>query len=493
MKSKLINAIEQGDNMTYTVNGAATNKSTLNPVLDMFSLGGAMRNKSDKDIISVFSKAYNANPLLALKCLFYLRDVRGGQGERRFFRVVINHLSNEDSRAVRANLSNVAEYGRWDDLFQLRGTKCWQAVIKMLEAQFTHDVTVATGDGKKSISLLGKWLPSVKSAGKKNPIAKELYRAFGMDERTYRKTLKVLRHFIDVTEQKMCAKRFDLIDYEKVPSRASMVYRKAFDRHDITRRQKFLEKVEKGEAKIQTKALYPYDLVNKAESGYDRTIEAQWANLPNYVQDSGENFITVVDTSGSMYGHGKEVSPIQIAISLGLYLSERATGLFKDHFITFSESPTLQKVIGNNLSTKISNLKGAEWGMNTNLQATFDLILNNAVKHRIPQDEMPTTVLIVSDMEFDACTTRYGRTASTNLQAIKTKFKQAGYTCPKLVFWRVDVKVPQQPMTIRDDGVCCVSGCSPTVFKNVCNGEMIDPIKVMLNTLQDERYDKITY
>jgi hypothetical protein len=272
-----------------------------------------------------------------------------------------------------------------------------------------------------------------------------------------------------------------------------MKYRKAFDKHDHVRFEEFIGKVNTGEAKINSSVLYPHEIVGKVmDHQIDNSIaEAMWNNLPDWINGSDENSIAVVDTSGSMWG-----TPIQVAISLGLYMAERATGPYKDHFITFSANPELQSVRGDTLATRVRNMENASWNMNTNIEAVFDLILNTAIKHDISQDEMVKRLYIVSDMEFDAATGsggyNYVPTADETLfQTIRNKFAKAGYEMPALVFWNVNARNKQFPMKMDERGFVNVSGFSPSIFKTLMTGEFTTPYELMLGVLNSERYAPI--
>ena len=127
----LLNALKDNTNFTRTENGALTHKTTKSDLLDMFAMGGAYRKRSNEDVILLFKKAYEENPVYALKCLFYLRDIRGRQGERRFFRVCIKWLANNDIDAMRRNLQYVPMFGRYDDLYEFVGTKLEKDAFQM--------------------------------------------------------------------------------------------------------------------------------------------------------------------------------------------------------------------------------------------------------------------------------------------------------------------------------------------------------------------------
>lgn len=488
LRNKLLEGLEEYQNLNLTENLAKTYKSTLDPLLDLFALGGALRSRDDNSIISFFSKAFNSNRDLALKCLFYIRDVRGGLGERRTFRIIIEFLSRNYPEIVKNNIENIPYFGRWDDLYSIVGSDIESNIFKHMYTQLQEDIE------SEEPSLLAKWLKSenASSAETKN-LAKLTMKHFKMSPRHYRKTLSTLRKNIDVVERKMCAHQWNEIKYEAVPSKAGLIYREAFKRHDEQRYNEYLEKVQKGEAKINVNTLYPYEILRQARDK-EREIKAlqiMWESLPNYTKDE-ENAIVIADTSGSMVGTGwgryqRPVEPILIALSLAIYFGERNEGVFKDKFITFSANPDLQKIIGGNLREKYLNLSKANWTMNTNIQAVFDLILHVAKKNNVTQSDMITKIYIISDMEFDIAV---ADNSLTNFEAIKKKYAKARYDLPTLVFWNVDSRQDNMPVKADERGVLLVSGASPVIF-NMMEKNLLDPMSFMLSVLTSERYHRI--
>jgi hypothetical protein len=487
--NKLIDNIEKTQNRSvFTENSALSNASTLDSCVDLFGKVSAMRNSDTSTVLSLFRKAFAENKTKALKILFYARDIRGGQGERKTFRTILKDLAKRETAWVTKNLDLIPEYGRWDDLYVLVGTPAESTALSFMFDQFSKDMESDTP------SILAKWLKRENTSSKESRRLATLTRKrFDLTPRAYRKAIASLCEKIKVVEQKMCAGEWNDIDYGQIPSNASLMYRKAFSKHDPEGYQKYLGAVERGEAEIKTATLYPYDLVSKyldgswgfrVQSELDRTIEAQWKNLPNYVEPF--NGIVVADTSGSMYG-----KPIEVCISLAIYIAERNIGEFKDRFITFSQSPKLQKVVGDNLRDRIANLARSDWGMNTNVQAVFDLVLDTATKNKLSQDDLPERIFIVSDMQFDVACRSNSR---TNFEQIKKQFKKAGYKMPQLVFWNVDARNNKdQPITIHDTGTALVSGCSPSILKAVLANEVITPTDVMNSAIETERYERIQY
>lgn len=468
-------------NLGYTENGALTFTSTGNSVLDLFSMGGALRSRDEADIKNLVRKAINDEPLLAVKCIFYLRDIRSGQGERRFFRIALKVLEEEFSSIFEKNIENVPEYGRWDDLFETIGNK---EVYSFIYKQFYLDIKNLE-DGK-AVSLLAKWLPSLNASSKSTrKLALQFCSYLGVSKEFYRKSLSSLRKEISIVESKMSAKEWGVIEYDKLPSIAGMKYRKAFIRHDQERYADFIEAVNNGEKTINASVLYPSDIVKKLRIGKeDSTLEAMWKNLPNYILE-GEQALVVCDTSESMTWGNQSTLPIDVARALTIYYAERNTHPeWKDYYITFSSHPELVKLKGKTLYDKIRNFRVIV--ENTNIQAVFNLILTRAKASNLKQEDMPKKLYIVSDMEFDSAVE-----GSTNFEVIKQKYEASGYTMPKVIFWNVSARNDNCPVTEREDGVALVSGYSPSIFKNLLGDKDMSPISIMLDVLNSERYNKI--
>ena len=487
----MIQYLKEESNKVYTENGAVTNESTGDFCLDFFATVGALRRESDGEIEDRFVRAYTENKDIATKILFFARDIRGGLGERRVFRVLLKWLANNETETVKKNLQYIAEYGRYDDLLVLLGTPCEKDTLAVLKAQFDADRKAM--DERKEVSLLAKWLPSVNASSKETvKTAKKIAKSFAMNDAAYRKELAKLRAYIKIIENNLREKDYTF-DYEKQPSKAMFKYRKAFMRNDGERYSEFINKVEKGEAKLNAATLAPYELVEpfiedwsiRALTEQEKaSINATWNSLPDYGSD--ENAIAVIDTSGSMYCGGNP-TPASVALSLGIYFAERNKGCFKDCFIEFSVRPQLIEIKGRTFADKLRYLASFNEVANTNIEAVFDLILQAAVKNQVPQSELPSKLYIISDMEFDEAV---DNKELSNFENAKAKFEKAGYTLPDIVFWNVASRNRQQPVTKNDTGVVLVSGCTPRLFSMVASGEM-NPLAFMLEVVESERYAKI--
>lgn len=466
--NKFISSLYVETSKGRTENDAVTFIRSGSSLLDFYAQAGAMRgNKSEA--LDLFKKAFAEDRLKAVKILFYLRDVRGGQGERDLFRACLEWLGTDYSEIFEKVVGYVSEYGRWDDMF-FDNPKCFELIGNQLKE-----------DSKtEKPSLLAKWLPTI-NASSKNTKAKARFFAekLGLSEIEYRRTIRGIRKQIKAVEELMSARKWEDINYSSVPSQASRIYKNAFKEHDEVRYGEFIEKAEKGEVKINASTLYPYQIYKSVQDDYSRTLEALWNQLPDYTQ--GKNALVVADVSGSMSG-----DPMSVSVSLALYFAERNKGQFKDYFITFTGNPRLQKVQGSNLRDKMNSIERAQWEQNTNLQAVFDLILNTAIQNSTPKEELPKTIYVISDMEFDsACDTR------TNFEVIKNKYVQSGYEMPNIVFWQVDARSGKNlPVQTGERGVALVSGFSPVVFKMAVENKT--PEEIMLDTINSERYSKIT-
>lgn len=495
--NSLLNAMQEHQNMKLTENGGLAYKSTMDNLMDLFAFGGAYRSRSDEDCILLFKKAFEQNESLALKCLFYLRDVRGGQGERRFFRIVTKWLACNKIDAMRRNLHLVPEYGRWDDLYTFVGTPLEKEAFDIMFHQLALDVEC------KTPSLLAKWLKSENTSSNKSKELGKLTRiAFKMTPRQYRKTLSILRGRIRVVEKLMSENRWDEIEFDKLPSKAGFIYRNAFARHDIIREkyEKFAKDVT---AKVNAKTLNPCEVVHQALQVYGRygciscfddterlMVNKYWDNLADYFHNAVFNGVAVVDTSGSMTNFGNTIAPIDVAIALGMYCAEKCNtkSPWYGNYITFSAQARLVQVEGVDFVDKVGRIMKANLCENTNIESVFDLILNLAIKNRVPQEDMPENVIIISDMEFDSARGYRSRNVETVMEKCMREYTTAGYKLPKLVFWNVDARNNTIPM--RDEGyISFVSGYSPVLFEQIMSGKT--GIDLVLDKLNSKRYEAV--
>ena len=482
----MLEMLKNEANITYTENGAVTNVSTGSECLDLFARIGALRSASDEDITDIFLRAYAENADLAVKTLFFARDIRGGLGERRVFRVILRWLADNEPETCRKNLYFVGEYGRYDDLLCLFGTACEQDMLDVIREQLKKDQeAMETGS---AVSLLGKWLPSVNaSCAETVRLAKRTARALGMTDAQYRKALTALRGRIRILENNLREKDYTF-EYEKQPSRALFKYRAAFRRNDAGRYQAFLDRAVADPSAMHTGTLAPYDVIAPIVSSFGRafseeerkSLDVTWNALEDFT--GNENALVVVDGSGSMYWEGRPL-PAAVAQSLGIYFAEHNHGAFRNHFITFSALPKLVEVRGRDIVEKVRYCMSFNDCSNTDLEKVFDLLLRTAVKNRVPQEEMPAKLYIISDMEFDCCS----HAEMTNFRSAEKMFAAFGYALPQVVFWNVQSRNRQQPVTKNEQGVCLVSGCNAQIFSMLKN-DTLDPYQFMMQILTAERY-----
>ena len=486
----MLEFLKRETNTAYTENGAVTNRTSENYCLDFFYQAGALRTADEGAVLQSFIKAYMENPSRAMKILFFARDIRGGLGERRIFRICMNWLAVSYPASVIKNIEEVAEFGRYDDLLSLLDTRCEDVVMSLIERQLAKD-TVAMKAEASEVSLLAKWLPSVNTSNLQTvKQGKKIARALKLSDAEYRKTLSGLRRYIDILENRLREADYTF-EYEKQPSKAMFKYRKAFIRNDHDRYTEFITRVQAGEAVLKTGSLYPYDIIREAlrddlTQEERKSLDVTWKNLTAHGND--ENAIAVIDGSGSMYGGMGTPKPYEAALSLGIYFAEHNRGRFANHFITFSNTPRLVELKGKDIAERARNAAGYNEVANTNLEAVFRLILNTAVKYKVPQSEMPGRIYIISDMEFDFC---MENAKISNFENARLLFRRKGYTLPDIVFWNVQSRNQQVPVTVHDTGAALVSGSSPKIFDMVKSGEL-DPMKVMLHIVDSERYEKIT-
>ncbi len=498
------------DRESTTENGAKGWATTGKELLDLNFAVSSLRNVTADQIKQRFAKAYYEDKSLFITWLFFAGDVRGGLGERRLFRLGMEFLAENDIEKARALLNLIPYYTRWDNLVCILDTKLCDDVAVIVAKQLKADLQAQKAG--KPISLCAKWLPSVNtSSAETRRLAKLLIGKLGITEKQYRKTLSLLRSYSNVVEVKMSKKQWSEIDYAAVPSRANLIYNDAFLRNDEERRRDYLSKLEKGETKINAGVLFPHDIVHRyinqaawsrAElKDKDVALEQMWKALPDYVQSNGST-ICVADGSGSMTSTvgNTQVSCLDVANALAIYFAERCSGQFKDTYITFSEHPQLVNLSKcESLRDKIKTALAHDEVANTNIEAVFDLILKTAVNANMAQEDMPSNILILSDMEFDQgvnCGSGYGwgwrgkPVGDKLFETFAKKYEAHGYKLPRLVFWNICSRTETIPIKQNELGVALVSGFSPTIVKMVLSNQT-DPFLCLLEQLNDERYNLV--
>ncbi|MBP5603031.1 MAG: DUF2828 family protein [Treponema sp.] len=496
-------------NVAHTENGDLAYKSTGSACLDFFSLCGGMR-RNVSDLSKLFVKAFAEEPVVAIKILFYMRNIRGGLGERNSFRVLLKELAQFYPETAKKILYAIPEYGRWDDVLVLMDTSIKDNAVALIKAQLEKDKAAIGEEGE--VSLLGKWLPSINtSCAESVSLAKQLMTALGMKAVEYRKLCSALRKEIKILEDNLRRKDYTF-DYSKQPSQAMLRYKKAFMRNDEERYKAFLNKVveqaeklasgeeipEEEKVKLNTKTLYPYQIVAPFINGYyginniepekALPLEASWKALDRGTFAS--KTIVVRDGSGSMYGCG-DFAAINIATSLALLFAEQLDGAYKNSFITFSSEPRLIQIPEScdTLQKKMLYISKFNDCTNTDIGKVYKLLLDVAKNKAVPKEEMIERVLIISDMEFDCCSGR-----ESTFEFYKREFEEAGYELPELVFWNVEARDTHLPVTQNEKGVKLVSGASANIFADVVSGDLkvVTPYEFMMKILEPySEFDKI--
>jgi len=459
--SKLVNATRQYDSLTD--NGAITHSTSTNFCVDLFFIAGASRYMQESDIIMLWERARGENKDLAYRILFWARDCRGGAGEKRFFRVIAWHISASNPQEWEKVSILTPTFGSWKDFFMIEAVTA--DTLNYLSTQLEEN---------DNANLIAKWFP------RKGKWFTGMHKYLGISPKKLRTSLVTLSNTV---ETQLCEKNYGSIDYSKVPSIAMNRYRNTFSKRDGERFDEFNLDVLDGKAKVNASVLFPHMLYQALVNGEDvNAVEAQWKSLPNYMEGSTERILPLCDVSGSMNG-----LPMDVSVSLGLYIAERNEGIFKNAFMTFSENPQMNYITGDNLMDKMAGLARADWGYSTNLLANFELILSSALREELSQDEMPTKLLIISDMEFDEA----GR--NTNLDGIRAAYSSAGYILPEIIFWNVNGRVGNVPASSSDANVGLVSGFSPAILTSILQGKVTSPYDLMCTAVMNKRYESVTH
>lgn len=484
-------AIHDEAKWTKTWNGCDTLATTDSACLDMFGRAGAMRQASVEDKQLLFSKAFREDKDIAVKLLFYTRDVRGGYGERDTFADMIRHLAEINAESVEKNLWAVLEFGRAKDLYSLIGTPAEDAMWKFMKEQFELDL--ANMAEEKSVSLLAKWIatPDSKVEATKE-LGKLTAKKLGYSFKTmkeYKKKLRALRKYLDLPEAKMCAGKWDEIEYSKCASKFLLKNRKAFARNDEARWAEFNKKVETGEATMNMGTVNPCDIIHQVRQNYTKDLENMWNQLPDVCKG---NALVMCDTSASMTWDCRGgMYPIEVAVALAMYFAQRNKGDLKDMFMTFDSTPKFIELTGATLRDNYHIVKNAPWDGSTNLEAAFDLLLNTCIKGKVTAEEMPDAIVIVSDMQIN-CVRGVDRDNNmTFYDVMKQRYAEAGYEMPQVVFWNVNASNPTFHAAKSNRGVSLVSGYSTNVFKQVMENIGTTPYELMMAIVNSERYAEV--
>ena len=504
-------AMENKSNWKLTENGASARTTTGDNLVDLFAVIGAMREREESDIISMWENAYREDAELAVRMIFYAGDIRGiGLGERRTFRILIKHLANTHPSIMRKNIVNIPYYNRWDSLYELVATPCEREMWDLVRMQWLEDYGNMMHN--KPISLMAKWLASVNASSKKTcMLGRKTARELRLSESMYRRALSKLRAYLKVVEKSMSAQEWATIEYSTVPSYAMKNYSQAFARHDKDRFSSYKENLEQkiadgtiSQKDIKSATLYPYDLVRKYLDAdisdfwsrssyrnfyirpYDTITEAQWKALPDYL-DEEANVIVMADVSGSM--HSPNFQPISASLGLALYFAERNKGIYRNKYMTFTDRPYFLTI---NDTTSLRDQLCQAWnagvGYSTNLERAFMYILDTAIENNVKPEEMPKALVVVSDMEIDPFFRGYGLDF---LEEMTRRFRNAGYTMPKVLFWNVEGRNSTFHAKSTNPNVVFASGYSASAFTSVIKGITKTAYEVMRDTLMDTQYDRV--
>jgi hypothetical protein len=487
-QNKLTETALQVTENTVTENGTLSYASSLDPRLDLFYK--SIRGNSSENMIELLEKSWSVNPRDTLRTLFYIRDCRGGKGERRIFLDGMKWLWNKDQSLFEKNLPCVPYYGCFKDLRKLleekengiqNEEKFKQSIVSFWTNVLVKDVEAVNRN--ESISLAAKWVP----------IQNGLFtRELRLTHKLFRRMVRLLREKLDIVECRMSASEWDKINFERVCSLSHKKYGKAFLRHCTNNYNQYLEMVASGERKINVGQLNPSDIAKnylQPDATSDQFLNLAWEQLLIQTRQklcpTNQKFICVVDTSASMNGR-----PLEVAVSLGLFLSELyPESNFYRKFVTFSAEPSLQEVRGENLYERIKNLSQAKWQMNTNLQNVFSLLLDESTA-----EDHPDVVLILSDMQFDKACRPEGshlNNSTTNLEEIERHYKEKGLNRPKLVFWNLNAFCIDFPTTTEFKETALISGYSPHLISALLEQGEINPMSIYRKVIDSTRYDLV--
>lgn len=501
-------ALNENYNVSYTDNGAKGFRTTGKTLVDFNFNVTNYRNSTENEIWKDFEPAIIEDADYALKYLFYLGDIRQGIGERRTFKILLRKIAENYRVLLRKVVATIPEYTRWDYILDLLNTSYRDEVLEIIRNQINEDWNNML-DGK-SVSLCAKWLKSINTSSvASRKIAMDVANGLGLSAKKYRQTLSKLRKYINVVEVKMSAKEWEKIDYNTVPSKANLNYKNAFLKHDEERRTAYLEALSKGTdgVKINAKVAFPHEIIHKMGSYYsyskDDTLEAMWKDLMTTMPENMGDMIVVADGSGSMTSNipGSSCTNLDVAHGFAIACSEKLSGPYKNKYITFSSNPKFVDLSKcTSLYDKVREARRHTEVSNTNIQKVFELILDTARVNNLTQDELPKTVLICSDMQFDSCVVDNANSNNwrggydVNLFSyLQKQYEKYGYNLPKLVFLNTNVSGNKTiPITQNKLGAILLSGYSTQLMKMVMSNEC-DPWLALKKTLDSERYSSITY
>lgn len=436
---------------TLTTNGAVTHKSTGDALINLFFTIGAARNNAES-AKKLFDDALASDIKKATAILLYCRDVRSGMGERNIFRILVKELIASNLDLARKVLRLTPQLGRWDDVKEFYDTPLEAEALQM----------IVDGLANKN-ALCAKW---------QDRSDRKLSRKLHMNECALRKYLAKLRKDT-IVEHKMCENRWSDIAYDKLPSLAGIRYSKTYKKKDEERYTAFINDKDK---KVNSSIAFPHNIYQLYKNGEEEAASKYWANMSKLNVVS--NILCVVDVSGSMCAKASgTVSCMDVSVSLGTFLAQQIKGHFHNKLITFSATPTIVSIPeSDNIGEVFDFVARMDWGGNTNLEATFNAILSEAKKFKVSQDNMPATLLILSDMEFDSACSHAG---ATLYETMRAKFASSGYKAPSVCFWNLNGSGKNFPVMKNEKGACLVSGFSPKVIEAVVGAKQFTPESVV--------------
>ena len=455
-----------------TNENAKAYEHSLDHNLEFFSKAGSLFSNSqsfyghEESVLKLFQMSWIADKEITFRLLLWLRDCRGGAGNRSATRECLTWLANNDADWVRFNMKWIPMIGRWDDFRSLFNTPLEE------KAAMIWATAINAGD-----VLAAKWAD-------RND--KPIRHILGMRIGDFRRFLANIRKQ-HIVEYKMCKKNWNEIDYNKLPSVAMARYNKAFYKNDEDRFKVFKEGLKTGKTKVKATVLFPHDCVRTAKHGDKDIADAQFFQLPNFLGDAGERIIVISDTSASMGTNiSGSVQAMDVSQGLALYCSSRLSkdSPFYKRFIGFESESRFNDWRGMSFSEAVWDRRIFDGAVgSTRIDSALDLILHTATERQIPHNLMPTTLLIVSDMQFSAGARR-GQ--ETEVESCLLRFDAAGYERPKIVYWNTAGYSGQQD-TVNAKNVGMISGFSPSILTAVFGGNDFSPRSIMLRSI--EKYE----
>ena len=452
----------------------------------------AIRGINSKKLEDNMKTASNENLIDAIVLAFNIRDCRGGKGERDNGRILFKWLMENHPIQFRKILHLIPEYGRWDDLlFLLRfPSSVRENILDFLSSQLKMDKSLMLDC--KPISICAKWCPSEgDSDDRKYKLVDMICNHMKISPKQYRTEYTTpLRAYLNIVEKLMCSGKWEDIKLSKVPSCAMKKLKKAFEKHIPDIFNEWKAGLSEGKTSVKAKQLFPYEIIKEIrETGGTQNdiLEAQWKVLEEELRKSGvlKRSVVVVDMSGSM--ESPNYLPIDNAIALGLIVSSVVTGEFHNHVISFADIPEFLKLSDTNIARKYKEIKNLKVGYSTNIQKVFDLILDRGKNAGLTDDDMPEKIFIVSDMQFNDSSIK----GQTNFEEVDIKYNESNFKRPRIVFWNVNGKITDYPVSVDDNGTCLISGFSPSILKSILNSSDFSSVGILRTELDSERYKQV--